>query len=131
MLRHRKKHGSIRSSIYTGNSGDEEGSPTTTTMNNNNNNNNNNNTVKTQEANLPGAAPGEATPVRFGSHEKLASLSGKLASLQNNNNNVEGEEEIDLISNLLDIRDKTFIDRILQASPDDAAKLLGVQRGNE
>ncbi|XP_012266949.2 ras-responsive element-binding protein 1 [Athalia rosae] len=127
MLRHRKKHGSVGSSIYTGTSGDEEASPTPP-MNNNNNNNNNNNTVKTQEmTSTPTSVPGDATPVRFGTHEKLSSLSGKLANLQNNNNNVEGADQgNDLISNLLGIRDRTIIDKVLQSTPDDAAKLLGI-----
>lgn len=35
----------------------------------------------------------------------------------------------DLISNLLGIGDRAFIDKVLTASADDAAKLLGVKNG--
>lgn len=53
------------------------------------------------------------------------------------NNNVQrerteesdGNEGSDLISNLLGIRDRAFFDKVLTASADDAAKLLGVKNG--
>lgn len=37
----------------------------------------------------------------------------------------------DLISNLLGLRDKSILDRVLTASADDAAKLLGVRNGGQ
>ncbi|RZC38419.1 ras-responsive element-binding protein 1, partial [Asbolus verrucosus] len=57
---------------------------------------------------------------------------------KNENNNMthkekteesDGNEGSDLISNLLGIRDRSFIDKVLTASADDAAKLLGVKNG--
>lgn len=42
----------------------------------------------------------------------------------------DGTEGSDLISNLLGIRDRSIIEQVLTASPDDAAKLLGV-KGDE
>ncbi|KRT84197.1 zinc finger protein, partial [Oryctes borbonicus] len=43
----------------------------------------------------------------------------------------DGNEGNDLISNLLGIQDKSIIEQVLTASPDDAAKLLGVKKGNQ
>lgn len=40
-----------------------------------------------------------------------------------------GNESGDLISNLLGLRDRSIIDKVLTASADDAAKLLGVRNG--
>ncbi|XP_015523016.1 ras-responsive element-binding protein 1 isoform X1 [Neodiprion pinetum] len=127
MLRHRKKHDSVRSTIYTGASGDEDASQMAI-----NSNSNSNSGIKTQETSaVLNAVSENATPVRFGAHAKLASLPGKLTSIQRYNNHVESTDENDLISNLLGIRDKTIIDRVLQGSPDDAAKILGVKSGPE
>lgn len=41
----------------------------------------------------------------------------------------DGTEGGDLISNLLGLRDRSIIDKVLTASADDAAKLLGVKNG--
>lgn len=41
----------------------------------------------------------------------------------------DGAEGGDLISNLLGLRDRSIIDKVLTASADDAAKLLGVKNG--
>ena len=69
--------------------------------------------------------------MRFNPYEKLTTLTGKLASIPQNVNPEANENmDNDLISNLLGIRDKNFMDRVLQGTADDAAKLLGVsQRG--
>ncbi|KAJ3648532.1 hypothetical protein Zmor_020328 [Zophobas morio] len=59
----------------------------------------------------------------------------KFVRSENNNTQKEktdesdGNEGSDLISNLLGIRDRSFIDKVLTASADDAAKLLGVKNG--
>lgn len=57
----------------------------------------------------------------------------------NNNNNNKSDktddsdcnESGDLISNLLGLRDSSIIEKVLTASADDAAKMLGVQNGQE
>ena len=146
MLRHRKKHESIDSTMYVGTSGDEENSPSQpstiaphgqqqqmllTT-------NNGNPLIQDRiAAHLPTAAPiaaSDAAPsglIRFNPYEKLTTLSGKLASIPQNVNADAESTDNDLISNLLGIGDKSFIDKVLQASPDDAAKLLGVNHSHE
>lgn len=58
-------------------------------------------------------------------------LKGENNNLQKQDKTDEsdGNEGGDLISNLLGIRDRSIIDKVLAASPDDAAKLLGVKNG--
>lgn len=143
MLRHRKKHESVDSTMYVGTSGDEENSPTqpptitprtqqqppvlmATNINNS----------RIQDRITSSVATGDAAPggyMRFNTFEKLTTFTGKLTTNTQHNVNSELSENTDndLISNLLGIRDKSFIDKVLQASPDDAAKLLGVQRSHE
>ena len=142
MLRHRKKHESIDSTMYVGTSGDEENSPSQppgqqqqTLLTTNNGNTHIQDRIATH---LPNAAPiaanDAAAPsglIRFNPYEKLTTLSGKLASIPQNANPDAENADNDLISNLLGIGDKSFIDKVLQASPDDAAKLLGVNHSHE
>lgn len=52
-------------------------------------------------------------------------------NVDNDNGDVADNNDNDLISNLLGIRDKSIIDKVLQATPDDAAKLLGVKDNQE
>lgn len=145
MLRHRKKHESIDSTMYIGTSGDEENSPTqppTITPRSQQQQpillaTNNGNSLIQDRISLPtvaSVATGDAAPsglMRFNPYEKLTTLTGKLASIPQNVNPEANENmDNDLISNLLGIRDKNFMDRVLQGTADDAAKLLGVsQRG--
>lgn len=146
MLRHRKKHESIDSTMYVGTSGDEENSPTqppTITPRTQQHTPvligaNPGNPQISDRISLSSVAPvasGDATPsglMRFNPYKKLTTLTGKLASIpQNVNPDATESTDNDLISNLLGIRDKSFIDRVLQASADDAAKLLGVKRSQE
>lgn len=49
--------------------------------------------------------------------------------LQKNDESDGGNDSGDLISNLLDLRDRSIIDKVLTASADEAAKLLGVRNG--
>ncbi|XP_014597839.1 PREDICTED: uncharacterized protein LOC106783642 [Polistes canadensis] len=152
MLRHRKKHESVDSTMYVGTSGDEENSPTqppTITprtqkqppvlMATNINNSRIQDRISLSVA-TGDAAPGGGGFMRYNSYEKLTTFAGKLTANNpqqhhhNNNainNDLSENTDNDLISNLLGIRDKSFIDKVLQASPDDAAKLLGVQRSHE
>lgn len=145
MLRHRKKHESIDSTMYVGTSGDEENSPAqppTITPRSQQQQQilvtaNNANSRIQDRISLPTVTPvatGDAAPsglIRFNPYEKLTTLTGKLASIPSNANPDAESTDNDLISNLLGIRDKSFIDRVLQASADDAAKLLGVKRSHE
>lgn len=145
MLRHRKKHESIDSTMYVGTSGDEENSPAqppTITPRSQQQQQilvaaNNGNSRIQDRISLPTVTPvatGDAAPsglIRFNPYEKLTTLTGKLASIPSNANPDAESTDNDLISNLLGIRDKSFIDRVLQASADDAAKLLGVNRSHE
>ncbi|XP_044264492.1 ras-responsive element-binding protein 1 [Tribolium madens] len=59
----------------------------------------------------------------------------KFAKIDNNNmqnkEESDGNEGSDLISKLLGIRDRSIIDKVLTASADDAAKLLGVKNGEK
>lgn len=147
MLRHRKKHESIDSTMYVGTSGDEENSPSQPStiaphgqqqqmlLTTNNGNPHIQDRIATH---LPTAAPIAASDaaapsglIRFNPYEKLTTLSGKLASIPQNANPDAESTDNDLISNLLGIGDKSFIDKVLQASPDDAAKLLGVNHSHE
>ncbi|XP_015126297.1 ras-responsive element-binding protein 1 [Diachasma alloeum] len=143
MLRHRKKHESVDSTMYVGTSGDEESAPIQPPTI----------TPRTQQTplisvttgdsrireriSLPTVATiatGDAAPnslMRFNPYEKLATLTGKLANAQNFGSESTPDNDNDLISNLLGIRDKSIIDKVLQASADDAAKLLGVNRSHE
>lgn len=50
-------------------------------------------------------------------------------SLQKTDESDGGNDSGDLISNLLDLRDRSIIDKVLTASADEAAKLLGVRNG--
>lgn len=54
---------------------------------------------------------------------------GDKTSEQKTDESDGGTESGDLISNLLGLRDRTIIDKVLAASADDAAKLLGVRNG--
>ncbi|XP_063986753.1 ras-responsive element-binding protein 1 [Diachasmimorpha longicaudata] len=143
MLRHRKKHESVDSTMYVGTSGDEEpasNQPPTITPR----------TEQTplisvtsgesrmrERVSLPtvaSIATGDAAPnslMTFNPYEKLATLTSKLSNTQNFANESTPDNDNDLISNLLGIRDKSIIDKVLQASADDAAKLLGVNRNPE
>ncbi|XP_014227195.1 ras-responsive element-binding protein 1 [Trichogramma pretiosum] len=139
MLRHRKKHESVDSSMYVGTSGDEDYSinqhhhhhhhhhqlaPVTTSG------------MRTSLPQVAAVATADAAPTsltHFSPYEKLSALQGKLmagsqhqqaSSLDSNDNN-----DNDLISNLLGIKGH-MVDEVLQASADDAAKLLGV-KGNQ
>ncbi|XP_058793417.1 ras-responsive element-binding protein 1-like isoform X2 [Phymastichus coffea] len=126
MLRHRKKHGCADSSMYVGTSGDED--------------NNTPPTLMSQQQAAPQAplqdraslpqvasvATGDAAPslaMRF----NLGKLSAGMSPIHVDAN--DNTDNTDLISNLLGIRDKSIIDRALQSSIDDAAKLIGI-KGN-
>lgn len=145
MLRHRKKHESIDSVMYVGTSGDDEPSqprimtprsqhlqpPLSASVGS---------SMCKDRASLPTVATvatGDAAPsglMRFNAaYEKFATVTGKLASLPTHNGEAAADNanDTDLISNLLGIRDKSFIDRVLQASADDAAKLLGVKGSHD
>lgn len=147
MLRHRKKHESVDSTMYVGTSGDEENIPSqppTIAPRNQQQQSpvlvvaSSGSSRLQDRISLPNVTPvatGDAAPsglVRFNPYEKLTTLTGKLASIpQNANPDASESTDNDLISNLLGIRDKNFIDRVLQASADDAAKLLGVKHSHE
>ncbi|XP_043482337.1 ras-responsive element-binding protein 1 isoform X2 [Leptopilina heterotoma] len=142
MLRHRKKHESVDSTMYIG-SGDEEISPNqpptitprsqqqspasiaVTTGN----------SMIAERMSLPTVATiatGDAAPsslTRFNPYEKLATLTSKLSNAQSNHDATETGN--DLISNLLGIKDPGIVDKMLLATPDDAAKLLGVKGNSE
>ncbi|XP_044739939.1 ras-responsive element-binding protein 1 [Chrysoperla carnea] len=108
MLRHRKKHNNNNNN----NNSDAETTPSNLTTNNNDDNN------------IQSSSAGEETDL-----EKPS---------ENNNNNLlvkstaAAEEPesggSDLLSNLLQIRDRSIIDQVLVSSADDAAKLLGVNK---
>ncbi|KAJ8687453.1 hypothetical protein QAD02_023247 [Eretmocerus hayati] len=145
MLRHRKKHESVDSSMYVGTSGDEDGAPSSTSLNMSNHHQQQQHpTAATPRNHHQSSAAGSGSGVSgslrasslpqvadaapsFNPYDKLSNLTaGISASLTDANDNTDN----DLISNLLGIRDKSIIDRVLQASADDAAKLLGV-KGNQ
>ncbi|CAH1187416.1 unnamed protein product [Phyllotreta striolata] len=54
---------------------------------------------------------------------------GRLEGFNQKTDESDGAEGVDLISNLLGLRDRSIIDKVLTASADDAAKLLGVKNG--
>lgn len=105
MLRHRKKHNltnSMEDNVLA--SGDEDMNPSQVPYEKLAKINNNNNLVS-------------------GGRGKMAEKSSEEDS--------EGNEGSDLIGNLLGIRDKSIIDQVLVSSADDAAKLLGVNNGQD
>lgn len=106
MLRHRKKHNFPTNAMEDNMlvSGDEEVNPSYEKLTKINNNNH------LVRGNSAGA-------------NKFAEKSSEEDS--------EGTEGNDLIGNLLGIRDKSIIDQVLVSSADDAAKLLGVNNGQE
>lgn len=146
MLRHRKKHESVDSTMYVGTSGDEESAPSQPPTITPRSQQQQASMVSTtsgesriqERISLPtvaSVATGDAAPsglMRFNPYEKLTTLTGKLANVQKAFNSSDvADTENDLISNLLGIRDKSIIDKVLQASADDAAKLLGVNRNHD
>lgn len=62
----------------------------------------------------------------FSSEKKLLH---ELNTFRKTDESDGGNESGDLISNLLGLRDRSIIDKVLTASADDAAKLLGVRNG--
>ncbi|XP_071628644.1 uncharacterized protein [Temnothorax longispinosus] len=151
MLRHRKKHESVDSAMYIGNSGDEENSPAqppTITPRSQQHSPISTNTSRprTQDRiSLPtvaAVATADAAPcalMRYNHYDNMATLSGRMAndgpqgaapaSLSSPPPPAEVPSESgdnDLISNLLGIREKGLLDKVLLSSADDAAKLLGV-----
>lgn len=143
MLRHRKKHESVDSTMYVGTSGDEEATTPNqlSTISSR---------TQQQSSILMSTTTGSSRPqerlslptvttvsteesapsglMRFNPYENLSTLTGKLASVQSTMGaDASDNNDNDLISNLLGIRDKSIIDRVLQATADDAAKLLGVK----
>lgn len=155
MLRHRKKHESTDSPMYIGTSGDEEGSPVqppTITPRSEQHPSVPINTSRprTQDRiSLPtvaAVATADAAPcalMRYNHYDNLATLSGRMAndgsqaaassptaSLPPASSSAETPSESgdnDLISNLLGIREKGLLDKVLLSTADDAAKLLGVK----
>ncbi|KAL0125512.1 hypothetical protein PUN28_004549 [Cardiocondyla obscurior] len=151
MLRHRKKHESVDSTMYIGNSGDEENSPAqppTITPRSQQHSPISTNTSRprTQDRiSLPtvaAVATADAAPcalMRYNHYDNMATLTGRMA-----NDGPQGAASAllpsppppaevpsesgdnDLISNLLGIREKGLLDKVLLSSADDAAKLLGV-----
>ncbi|XP_011640258.1 ras-responsive element-binding protein 1 [Pogonomyrmex barbatus] len=152
MLRHRKKHESVESAMYIGNSGDEENSPAqppTITPRSQQHSPISTNTSRprTQDRiSLPtvaAVATADAAPcalMRYNHYDNMATLTGRMA-----NDGPQGAASAalpsppppaeipsesgdnDLISNLLGIREKGFLDKVLLGTADDAAKLLGVK----
>ncbi|XP_012535869.1 ras-responsive element-binding protein 1 isoform X2 [Monomorium pharaonis] len=150
MLRHRKKHESVDSAMYIGNSGDEEppAQPPTITPRSQQHSPISTNTSRprTQDRiSLPtvaSVATADAAPcalMRYNHYDNMATLTGRMA-----NDGPQGTApaplpspplpaevpsesgDNDLISNLLGIREKGLLDKVLLSSADDAAKLLGV-----
>ncbi|KYN07528.1 Ras-responsive element-binding protein 1 [Cyphomyrmex costatus] len=151
MLRHRKKHESVDSAMYIANSGDEDNSPTqppTITPRSQQHSPISTNTSRprTQDRiSLPtvaAVATADAAPcalMRYNHYDNMATLTGRMA-----NDGPQGavpallpsppppaevpseSGDNDLISNLLGIREKGLLDKVLLSSADDAAKLLGV-----
>ncbi|KYM89288.1 Ras-responsive element-binding protein 1 [Atta colombica] len=151
MLRHRKKHESVDSAMYIANSGDEDNSPAqppTITPRSQQHSPISTNTSRprTQDRiSLPtvaAVATADAAPcalMRYNHYDNMATLTGRMA-----NDGPQGAASAplssppppaeipsesgdnDLISNLLGIREKGLLDKVLLSSADDAAKLLGV-----
>ncbi|GAB1868880.1 RAS-responsive element-binding protein 1 [Camponotus japonicus] len=151
MLRHRKKHESVDSAMYIGNSGDEDNSPAqppTITPRSQQHSPISTNTSRprTQDRiSLPtvaAVATADAAPcalMRYNHYDNMATLTGRMANDSSQNAapaslpspplpaEVPSESgDNDLISNLLGIREKGLLDKVLLSSADDAAKLLGV-----
>ncbi|XP_029176456.1 ras-responsive element-binding protein 1 isoform X2 [Nylanderia fulva] len=153
MLRHRKKHESVDSAMYIGNSGDEDNPPSqppTITPKSQQHSPISTNTSRprTQDRiSLPtvaAVATADAAPcalMRYNHYDNMATtLTGRMA---NDGSQSTGSASIlsppppaeipsesgdnDLISNLLGIREKGLLDKVLLSSADDAAKLLGVK----
>lgn len=61
----------------------------------------------------------------------LGKLKTSMVKVADKTDESDGNEGSDLISNLLGIQDRSIIEQVLTASPDDAAKLLGVKNGNQ
>lgn len=151
MLRHRKKHESVDSSMYIGNSGDEENppiQPPTITPRSQQHSPVSTNTSRprTQDRiSLPTVAAvvtADAAPcalMRYNHYDNITTLTGRMANDGSQNAahpslrstpppaEAPGESgENDLISDLLGIREKGLLDKVLLSTADDAAKLLGV-----
>lgn len=160
MLRHRKKHESPESSRYVGTSGDEDcgvsitapsimsHQPPTITPRSQHQPSSSASSASSvgsgvsrlqERASLPqvaSVATGDAAPsgfMRFNPYEKLSALGSKLSmSPASMSVDANDNEENDLISDLLGFRDKSIIDRALQApSVDVAAKIIGVKGNHE
>lgn len=141
MLRHRKKHESeSNSTMCGGTSGEEESarvqSPTIITPRSQQQQMIFTSAINRAERNslptMATVATGDAAPsglMRFNPYENLATMTGQLPHSNHDSNQTDNDN--DLISNLLGIRDRSIIDRVLQASADDAAKLLGVNRSHD
>lgn len=65
--------------------------------------------------------------MRFNSYDNLTTLTSNMSS-SSSTPDTTPDNNTDLISNLLGIQDKSIIDEVLEGTPDNAAKLLGVQR---
>jgi len=151
MLRHRKKHESVDSAMYIGNSGDEENTPAqppTITPRSHSPTPTNTSRPRTQDRiSLPtvaAVATADAAPcalMRYNHYDNMTTLTGRMANDEGSQSvapaslpfpstpaeapNESGDN--DLISNLLGIREKGLLDKVLLSSADDAAKLLGVK----
>lgn len=153
MLRHRKKHESVDSAMYVGNSGDEENpltQPPTITPRSQQHSPAPTNTSRprTQDRNsLPTVdtvVTGDAAPCAltlYSHYDNMATLTGRMVNDRPQNGmamrstpplpsaDAPGESgENDLISDLLGIQEKGLLDKVLRSTADDAAKLLGVNR---
>ena len=134
MLRHRKKHDSVDSTMYVGTSGDEDAASTATSPTTHQLAPISSGNARSSLPQVAAVATADAAPsglMRFNPYEKLTTLTGKLASTSSLALDANDNNDNDLISNLLGIRDKSIIDKVLQASADDAAKLLGVKGSQE
>lgn len=152
MLRHRKKHESVDSAMYVANSGDEENSPAqppTITPRSQQHSPAPTNTSRprTQDRiSLPtvaAVATADAAPcalMRYNHYDNMATLTGRMVNDRAQDAAhpplrptppAEAPSESgdnDLISDLLGIREKGLLDKVLLSTADDAAKLLGVNR---
>lgn len=61
----------------------------------------------------------------------LGKVNNTISKTSDKTDESDGNEGNDLISNLLGIQDRSIIEQVLTASPDDAAKLLGVKNGSQ
>lgn len=85
-------------------------------------------TANSMEENANGSGDEDEKFTKVNNNNNLRS--GKSAE-KSGEDDSEGNEGSDLIGNLLGIRDKSIIDQVLVSSADDAAKLLGVNNGQE